>query len=340
MKRIKALIVDDSPVIRMMLNEILSSSGEIEIIGEVGDGRRALDKVKSGRPDIVLMDIEMPVMDGLTAIEHIMSENPVPILVITGREDAQTAYNAISRGALEVITKPEVDTDAENFVRQVKILAGVKVIRHMKIRATAIKESFFSPKEERSPSNSDRIIAVASSTGGPKALSLLLSGLPAALPCPIVIAQHITDGFLPGMVKWLTGLTALKVKTAVRGEQLIPGVVYFSPTNYHMEINTDKRVSLVKIESADIYRPSCDKLLLSVAKVYKSAALGIILTGMGYDGAKGIKKIKSSGGVTIAQDEETSVVFGMNAEAIKLKCIDQVLPVQSIASTAASILCL
>ncbi|BCB95190.1 chemotaxis response regulator protein-glutamate methylesterase [Dissulfurispira thermophila] len=330
MRPIRVLIVDDSRLIRELIIEMLSADKDIIIAGEASNGSKAVQMVKELKPDIVTMDIEMPVMNGLDAIEHIMSENAVPILVVTSKNDAQTAYDAISRGALDLVQKPEVNLNgAKEFIAKIKLLSGVKVVTHIagRRRSAGIKPleaAVFSFEKEGG------IIAIASSTGGPKALSIILSSLPSKFPFPIVIAQHISDGFVHGMAEWLNKVSKLNVKVASDGDLLTPATVYISPSEMHMKVSPSKTITFIERQQKDIYHPSCDMLLSSVADVYGKNCIGIILTGMGTDGVEGMRKIKKSGGVTIAQDEKTSVIFGMNKAAIDSGCIDRILPIEKI----------
>lgn len=327
---IKVLVVDDSSFARELITAILSTDGQIKVVGTAEDGKEAVEKVRELKPDVVTMDIEMPVMDGLEAIEHIMALYAVPILVVTTRGDAPTAYAAIAKGALDLVVKPEVNLEAaREFIDKIKLLSTIKVITHISGKHVA-KDIKPVRQTELKVSSTDKVVAIASSTGGPEALSVILSDLPGKLPCPVVIAQHISDGFVSGMVEWLKRITKLTVKVAVEGEPVTAGTVYISPSEKHMEITGSRRIALVERNPKDIYRPSCDVLLSSVARVYGSSSIGIILTGMGSDGVAGMKKIRDTKGVTIAQDEKTSVVFGMPKVAIDSGCIDKILPVGAI----------
>ncbi len=326
MDPIRVLVVDDSVFIRDVIASILSTDDDIKVIGEAANGREAVEKVLTLKPDLVTMDIDMPVMSGLEAIEEIMARQPVPILVITSHTDSKTAYSAISNGALEVVEKPEIDSDkTEKFIKNIKLLSKVKVISH--IRGSSHRSRIDNDKKSET---GKKIIAIASSTGGPRALSTILSNLPENLNIPIVVAQHITDDFVPGMVQWLNEASRLEVRLGKVGEMLKAGKVYISPSENHMEINSQKAIAFVERAQNDIYFPSCDLLLSSVANVYGAGSVGIILTGMGSDGVLGIRKIRDAGGITIAQDEETSVVFGMPKVAIKNGCIDKVLPINDV----------
>lgn len=335
MKKIRVFIADDSGLVRELIRAIIEMDPEMEVAGEASNGREAVERVRILRPDIVTMDIEMPEMDGLEAIEQIMAENAVPILVVTTRGDAKTAYAAISKGALDLVVKPDVNIEeAHEFVAKLKLMSKVKVIRHI--------SGSLSPKRP-APAGlpvfqggaSDRVVAIATSTGGPDALSVILSRLPEKFPAPIVIAQHISEGFVGGMVGWLKTLSRVDIKVAADGEILKPGIAYVCPSENHMRIDSSGRITFVERHPKDIYRPSCDVLLSSVAEAFGKKAIGVILTGMGSDGVAGMKRIKDAGGRTIAQDEKTSVIFGMPKLAIENNSIDRVLPLDEISGEIA-----
>jgi two-component system, chemotaxis family, protein-glutamate methylesterase/glutaminase len=335
---IRVLIVDDSALARELITSILSMDTQIRVIGEATNGREAIEKTRELKPDIVTMDIEMPVMNGIEAIEHIMATNAVPILVVTTQSDAQTAYTAVSKGALDLLPKPDVHLDsAHEFIRKLKLLSQIKVITHIGGKR-ALQKSQEPLRPLGLDKNTDRIIAIASSTGGPHALSTILSGLPEKFPCPVVIAQHIPDGFVKGLAEWLGKASNLHLTVAEHGKSLEAGRVYLSPPEQHMEVDSAKRISLIERSPGDIYHPSCDALLSSVARVYGNKSVGVILTGMGNDGASGMKAIQKAGGITIAQDEATSVIFGMNRVAIEGGGISRVLPIGEIGSEVVRIL--
>ncbi|MDP2646407.1 MAG: chemotaxis-specific protein-glutamate methyltransferase CheB [Desulfobacterales bacterium] len=337
MGQIRTLVVDDSDFARELIVAILSTDREITIVGQAKNGQEAVEKVRDLKPDIVTMDIEMPVMNGLEAIEHIMAANAVPILVVTTRSDANTAYAAISKGALDLVVKPDVNLEgAREFIQKIKLLSKIKVITHINGKR-AIRETKVIKPPVFSGTTSDRVVAIASSTGGPEALSVVLSGLPETFPCPIVIAQHNSDGFIPGLVEWLKRVSKMKVKVAQELETIVPGTAYVSPSEKHMEITAGKKIAFKDRHPSDIYRPSCDMLLSSVALAYKAKGIGIILTGMGSDGARGMKQIREWGGTTIAQDEKTCIVFGMPKVAIESGCIDKIVPLDEMSGKIISL---
>ncbi|MHB8880566.1 MAG: chemotaxis-specific protein-glutamate methyltransferase CheB [Thermodesulfovibrionales bacterium] len=332
MKRVGVLIVDDSVLVRNLIRAIIEMDQEMEVLGEASNGLEAIERVRELRPDIVTMDIEMPVMDGLQAIERIMAETAVPILVVTSRGDAKTAYTAISKGALDLVLKPALNAEvAHEFVEKLKLMSKVRVIPHISGRRVHM-HNVAAGTPDFGEDSSDRIVAIASSTGGPDALSIILSRLPEKFPMPLVIAQHISDGFVSGMVGWLKSLSRIGIKVAEDGEHLRPGMAYVCPPENHMRVDPSKRIVYVERQEKDIYRPSCDVLLSSVAAAFGNKAVGVILTGMGSDGVEGMKRIRAAGGRTIAQDEKTSIIFGMPKLAIESGCIDAVVPLEAIGS--------
>lgn len=338
LKKIRVLIVDDSAVARDILRSLLEDQQDIEVIAEARNGREAIELVQELRPDLVTMDFNMPGMSGIEAIEHIMHHKAVPILVVSNESDAELAYEALRCGALEVMAKPSYDAeDAERFQNQVRLLAGVPVITRLRRRLMIepVIEPFSEPLRPLSPivglTDYQLVFVLASSTGGPQALAHLLPQLEADFPAPILIAQHISDGFIEGMAQWLSGLCQLTVKVAEDGECLLAGHVYLSPSEQHLTIDRDRRVKLKKRAECDIYRPSCDELLSSVAGVYGDQAIGIIMTGMGRDGTRGMSAIHQLGGITLAQDEASSVIYGMNAEAVSAGVIQRELPLARLA---------
>jgi two-component system chemotaxis response regulator CheB len=340
MKKIRVVVADDSSLARDLLRTFLESDEEIEIVGEARNGHEAVELARALKPDVITMDLEMPVMNGMQAIEEIMSSKAAPILVVSSVADARNAYEAVARGALEVIGKPEYDASAAaEFVARVKMLAKVPVITHLRSRSGgrppaasgAAAEPGPLPAADASRGGIARVFAIASSTGGPQALALILAQLPAGFPCPVLISQHISDGFAAGMAAWLGGLCKLPVRLGSEGELIAPGVVYLSPSETHLTVTPSRRLALRERQPGEVYRPSCNALLESVAEVFGRQAVGIILTGMGSDGARGIEAIRRAGGATLAQDEASSVIFGMNKVAVDGGHVQQVLPASGMA---------
>ena len=325
---IRVLLVDDSALVRDILRDILESESDIRVVGEACDGREAIAKVAELDPDIVTMDIEMPVMGGLEAIERIIAEHPVPILVVTALTGARTAFSAVSKGALDVIEKPDISLiNMKNLITKVRRLAKVDVAAHLRaIKPPTAADAASSPAQ----TTQARIVAIAASTGGPHAIHTILSQLPATFPVPIVIAQHIADGFTQGMVDWLNAATPLNVKTANHGDILAAGSVYVNPAEHSMRVTERGTIIMGDRDMSKIYHPSCDILLCSVASAFREHALGLIMSGMGDDGVLGMQAIRIARGVTLAQDAKSSVVFGMNSVAITRGYIDKVVALSSI----------
>ena len=339
--KIKVLIADDSALARGLLRGFLQSDSEIEVVGEARNGAEAVKLCSELKPNIVTMDLEMPVMDGIEAITEIMGTCAVPILVVSSVADAQKACVAVAHGALDVVAKPEIDTpSAAEFIAKVKLLSGVAVITHIRSRHTRNGEQPKSPGSASNPPPAPiaamtatappRLIVIASSTGGTKALAFILQKLPADFPWPILIAQHIADGFADGMAKWLATLSPLPVRLAQEGDPIAPGSVYISPSDTNLAVSPRHRLTLMPRRPEEIYHPTCDVLFESAAKVYGRRVMGIILTGMGRDGAVGLLKIRQAGGNTLAQDEASSIIFGMNKVAIDLGGAEKVLPLDEI----------
>ncbi len=345
---IRVLIVDDSAVLRQTTRLILTSDSNITVIGEANNGADAVAMAERMRPDVITMDIRMPKMDGTQAIRQIMAASPVPIIVVTGIDLAQElelSSQVTKLGAVSILQRPEgVSTPdfpvfTSRLIEQVKLMSAVKVVRHTRVdKATAPDAGMKMPMPVLKPSVKTEIVAIGSSTGGPAALHKLLGALPADFPVPIVIVQHISFGFVQGLADWLDEACPLNVKVAHAGEKVQAGTVYLAPDNNHMLVDRLNRNALNPSEPIGGHRPAVTALFQSVAQSYGPAAIAVILTGMGADGAVGMKALYESGAITIAQDEASSVVFGMPKEAIALGAVQQIVPLDRIAQTVTSLL--
>ncbi len=334
---IRVLIVDDSLVAREMLAQILATDPSITVVGMARDGQEAVDAVAQLRPDLVTMDIHMPKMDGLIATERIMAYHPTPILVVSSSvhgEGMGRAFDALKNGALEVIKKPEprdwadLERIGKDVIRKVKVLSRVKVITHISGRHE--RRSTVVPAT--APVVGGRsVVAIGSSTGGPSALLEVLGRLPANFPVPIIIAQHIAEGFVPGLVNWLDSGCKIKVCEAVDGAEMQSGAAHIAPTGANLELR-GRALHFGEPEAGQLYIPCADTLFESVARSAGRSGIGVILTGMGADGAKGLKLLREVGGATIAQDEATSIVYGMPRAAVEIGAAGHVLPVHEIAA--------
>ena len=326
---IRVLVVDDSATARDLISALIETDPRLMVCGQAVDGRAAVQQALALHPDLVTMDLRMPEMDGLQAITEIMDQCPTRILVVSDAADAANAMAAVARGALDATFKPNLD-EGPTFTARLRMLAGVPVIRHLRSLAEARPAPQFLAPSASAVGSGTPVIAIAVSTGGPQALARLLPALPAGLRAPVLIAQHISDGFAQGMAQWLDTLCPLNVAVACDGEALLPGRIYLADPATHMTLTPGYRIRLLPCEPADLYHPSCDRLLSSVAAMGR-LAIGVILTGMGRDGARGMVAIAAAGGVTLAQDEASSVVFGMNREGILAGGVQKVLPLDAIA---------
>jgi two-component system chemotaxis response regulator CheB len=334
---IRVLVVDDSPLMCKILTNIMNCDPQILVAAVANNGKEAVELVPRLKPDIITMDIDMPVMDGFEATKQIMSDHPTPILIVSStvfKTGMEKVFKAISHGALDVIDKSELELvgdkkSGEALIAKIKFLNGVRVI-HPPLTRLAVERSVADLKAPRKKA-SDKIVAIVASTGGPQALLEILKTLPEDFPCGIVIVQHITNGFLAGLVGWLAKECKIKVKIGEDSEEIKPGVAYIAPDNFQMRVEEGGKIRLSHEPAFGGHRPSGDVLLESVARAYGKGGVAAILTGMGRDGAMGMKAVKQLHGKTIAQDEKSCVVFGMPHAAVEMNAIDKVLPLERIA---------
>lgn len=336
---IRALVADDSETARALLSGILSADPGIEVVGEAKDGLEALALARRLRPDVITMDIQMPGLSGFEATERMIRESPIPIVIVSGLDVRDVAYSleALRAGALALLPKPGspgTGTFAEqsgHFVATVKAMAQVRLVRR---RAEPQKQKVppLAPPARPRRAVRPRAVGMVASTGGPAALHRILGALPADFPLPILVVQHIAIGFSEGLASWLDSASPLSVQVARDGEPLRPGRVYVAPDNRHLGIGPDRRILLSDAPPVAGFRPSGTFLFETMARVFGPASLGVVLTGMGRDGADGLRLVRQAGGTVLAQDEATSDVFGMPAEVIREGIADHVLPLHSIAT--------
>lgn len=343
-KKITVLVVDDSPLIRQLIVDELTKDSDIEIIGQAQDGQEAFDKTVALKPQVITMDVEMPVMDGLSATERIMAEHPTPILVLTAdprNQAPELTHRALAVGALALQVKPALDAGAGswNLAREVKLLASVKVIRHLRgVRkaSTGLSSSGLSPVGAEAPlfaGSPVGLVAIVSSTGGPQVVHKLLSELPAEFPAPVVLVQHINAAFGDSLVSWLAASTKLAVRAAKDGDLLVPGTVLVAPCDGHLVVRNRGKVGIETGPPRDGHLPSGTMLLETAAAAYGRRLVGCILTGMGSDGVEGMVAVRAVSGRTVAQSQESSIVFGMPGAAIARGVIDYIVHGDELART-------
>jgi two-component system, chemotaxis family, protein-glutamate methylesterase/glutaminase len=331
---VRVLIVDDSVVVRHVLKRLLESDPEIRVIGMAADGGEAVELTAQLRPDLVTMDLMMPGMDGLEATARIMAYHPTPVLFFSSYFDhdgMHSRIDALAAGALDVVEKPTLvpddqwDAQADALVRKVKTLAQVPVVAH--IRGAHVRARQVTPAARRAgrTGQASDVIAIGVSSGGPRVLDEILAGLPTAFALSVLVVQHMAEGFMPGLIEWLQQRCPLPIKLAVDDDLILPGRVLFAPDSAHLVAQRTGRVHLSGSEPVNGHRPSVDVLLGSVARLYGDRAAGIVLTGMGSDGASGLLALRHAGGVTMAQSEESCAVFGMPRAAIELGAAQRVL---------------
>ncbi len=341
-KKIRVLLVDDSPLALVSLKRALATSGDIEVVGTARDGKEAIDLVPSLKPTVICADLHMPVMDGLQFTKEVMTRHPTPILAVSAsvEEGSRNVFRLLEAGAVDVCPKPRGVTDSQSsefsheLVQKIKILSGVKVFR----RASAVTTEAVQPRSLRvTPSafveSNLRVVVIGASTGGPQALQTILTKLPADFKAPVVCIQHISEGFLQGLVEWLTSMCRVKILIARAGDLLLPGTVYFAPEGVHLKFDNRGRFSTSMEPAVNGHRPSVTVTMKSAAEYYGSGVVGVLLTGMGNDGAAGMLAIVEAGGLTVAQDEGSSIVFGMPKVAIEMGAASYVAPLDKIADT-------
>jgi len=332
---IRVLLVDDSLLVLHVLQRLLSRSPEIQVVGTAANGKDALDLLPDLNPDVICTDLHMPLMNGLEFTREVMARYPRPILVVSVsvEADSPNVFRLLEAGAVDVFPKPHaiLDTNfdqiAHELASKIRILAGVRVIR----RSNGSKNTPVAVPIASRPQATPRIVIMGASTGGPQALCDILSHLPAAFLLPVVCVQHIGSSFLSGMVDWLATSCRLTVRKACQGESPLPGMVYFAPGDTHLELDKGGRFLLAKTPPIEGHRPSITVTMQAAARCFGGGAVGVLLTGMGRDGADGMASIAAAGGMTLAQNEASSVVYGMPKEAIALGAVQHILPLEQIA---------
>ncbi len=347
--KIKVLIVDDSAVVRQTLSKLISSDPQLEVMGTASDPYFAAKKIANEVPDVITLDVEMPRMDGLTFLKKIMTQHPIPVVIISSltEKGTETGMKALELGAVDIITKPQVNTKVFFEESSIRICDAIKAAAHARIsrkKYTPHNPPVLEPKysadavlppivsNQSMLRTTEYVIVVGASTGGTEALTTFLKAMPLDSP-GIVIVQHMPEKFTTSFAARLNDLCSITVKEAENGDSVIRGRALIAPGNYHMLLKRSGARYYVEVKEGPLvnrHRPSVDVLFRSTARYAGANAVGVIMTGMGDDGAKGMLEMKQAGAKTVAQDEKSCVVFGMPKEAIKLGAVDKVLPLDSI----------
>ncbi len=347
-KKIRVLVVDDSAFMCKVLQEIINSDPQLEVVGQGRDGRDGVALAESLRPDVITMDLNMPHVDGLQATELIMSQHPRPIVIVSSesREGAASTLKALELGAIDFVPKPasgvdlDMKTVRDELTRKLKLAAKVRVVRTATRSKLTLPDrpspgaSGLSAGAALAAANGGKfpIVVIAASTGGPAAVSRVVAGLPKDLAAAVLLVLHMPATFTKQFCVQLGELGGLPVREAESNEMPQPGTIYLCPGSHHLRLSSNGKITLDPGPRIDGYRPCADVALESVAGWARALAVGVVLTGMGGDAAKGVKAVKAAGGHVIAQDESTSMIFGMPAEAIKTGAVDEVLPLGDISA--------
>lgn len=347
MEKKRVLIVDDSAFMRKVLTDIINQDPGLTVIDTAKNGQEAIQKVLQLKPDVMTLDVEMPVLDGLAALEVVMRDAPMPVIMLSSltREGADATLRALDLGALDFITKPSSIFQINTQDMQQELLTKLKMAARVTVRTRSaprrerppLQRSTL-PRQEAASGTKDgrirKIIAIGTSTGGPKALQDVIPNLPGNLQASILVVQHMPPGFTKSLAERMDSISQLRVKEAEHNDILLPGWVYIAPGDYHLRVVREGHNYRVKLGDDALvsgHRPSVDAMMDSLADLKMSDIVGVIMTGMGSDGAKGLKRLKENRTYVIAQDEESCVVFGMPKSAIKLEAVDKIVSLESIA---------
>ena len=335
MSPIKVLLVEDSLIALELLQRLLKSSSEVEVVGTARNGQEALVKIPQFNPDVICTDLHMAPIDGLELTKQVMADFPRPILVISNsvqEDDTKNIFGLLQAGAVDIFPKPTSGDYKEYEQVKDRLLAKIKMLSQVSVKAkSSMTDRSTSLRLAANDAGTLRAIAIGASTGGPQAIHKIVTLLPANLPVPIICAQHIGDGFLSGLISWLKEDSQLTIKVAQIGETPAPKTVYFAPEKAHLEFDAQGKFIYSNFTASTGTCPSIDVLFRAIARVYGCASASILLTGMGTDGTAGTEAIAAAGGMTIAQDEQSCLVFGMSKLAIATGKVHHTLNLSEIA---------
>jgi two-component system, chemotaxis family, protein-glutamate methylesterase/glutaminase len=333
---IRVLLAENSRARRDMLLGLLLASSDFEVVGTAGNGKSAIAEAQRLRPNVIAMDIDLPILDGYEATRQIMRQCPTPIVLVSNQDDiAQSSVKALAAGALAVVRKPGARISAEGdrtaLLTTLRLMADVRVVTRHVARAVAGVPSALAGDQRRAlvvP----KVLAIAASTGGPAAIQTVLHGLGVNFPLPVLVVQHIARGFVPALAEWLNNTLALPVRIAQPGERFLPGQIYLAPEDHHLVAREPGTAGLRPVAAGDRFCPSADLLFETVATVYGSGAIGLVLTGMGDDGTRGLLALRAAGAPTLAQDALSCVVYGMPRAAVEAGAISRSASLATIAN--------
>lgn len=342
-RTIRVLVVDDSAFMRKTVSSILNSAEDIEVVATARDGLDAVQKLADTNPDVITLDIEMPRLDGLHTLGYIMSERPTPVVILSAytEKGGETTMKALEYGAVDFVCKPsgpislDINKIAEELTAKVRMAAGVDVSRLTFLEFDKIERIQEIPPAQTA---GRKVLMIAASTGGPRALYEIIPKLPADLPAAVLVVQHMSIGFTASLADRLDRVSALRVKEAQDGDEILSGHIYLAPGDYHMTVAQEGQKEVVRLNQEPArngVRPAADATLESAAPLYGKSCLAVILTGMGHDGTKGAQAVKRHGGMVLAQDQASSVVFGMPKSAIESGCVDHIYPLSTISEKIA-----
>jgi len=339
MATINVLVVDDSPLMQRIITRLLESDPRIRVVSTASDGHEALEKVEAVRPDVVTLDVEMPRMDGLEALQQIMRRAPTPVVMLSGVKEATAAVRALELGAVEFVAKPSGTISIDLYKVRDELISKVKLATLVNIERAAAQTGPLIPLPPPSSlpmggkDGGTWMLAIGASIGGPRALNKLLRHLPAELPASVLIVQHMPAGFTASFAQRLDQHSPLHVEEARDGQEVTTGSAYVAPGGIHMVVTGERDRPIIRLHNTpkvNSVRPSADVLMGSVARLSGPCSMGLVLTGMGADGATGLAQIKAAGGLTLAQDRESSIIFGMPKAAIERSVVDEVLSLSKI----------